>query len=272
MFFWPVGCPPLPWTVPKLERALEYGIEWLICLWVPCPFVACPSHVCLGGRVLGIVEDDAVDLGLVLGLVLEVEEEEEERGLVVLLEVVLVSRGFVPGAVGLCSRVSTSEWRLVVVGESPAVGRVVLVGLLAFEALVGVLVPLVLVVVRVRLVVVGRRVPGSRPGCPCCWSAGFRGSRGRLVPRVLVVLGELSVRVFFALALVVVLRVRKRVRIVWSVLVLLSAAFCCSCFRAAPPLVAIVFASLFLCLVPPSVVGRSSPHALTAVPAAVSPP
>ena len=61
-----------------------------------CPFVSCPSHVCLGGRVLGIVEDDAVDLGLVLGLVLEVEEEEEERGLVVLLEVVLVSRGFVP--------------------------------------------------------------------------------------------------------------------------------------------------------------------------------
>ena len=46
--------------------------------------------------MLGIVEDDAVDLGLVLGLVLEVEEDEEERGLVVLLEVVLVSRGFVP--------------------------------------------------------------------------------------------------------------------------------------------------------------------------------
>ena len=73
----------------------------------------------------------------------------------------------------------------------------------------------------------------------------FQALEGVLVPRVLVVLGELSVRVFFALALVVVLRVRKRVRIVWSVLVLLSAAFCCSCFRAAPPLVAIVFASLF---------------------------
>ena len=40
--------------------------------------------------------------------------------------------------------------------------------------------------------------------------------------------------VFIAAALVVVLRVRKRVRIVWSVLVLISAA-CCSCFRAAPP-------------------------------------
>ena len=128
----------------------------------------------------------------------------------------------------------------------------------------------------------GRRVPGSRPGCSCCWSAGFRSSRGFvplvlvglvvvrvrlvvvgvslavgrvvlvagllvfkalkgvLVPRVLVLLGELSMRgflalVFTAVALVVVLRVRKRVRIVWSVLVLLSAAFCCSCFRAAPP-------------------------------------
>ena len=53
-------------------------------------------HTSAGCRVLGIVEDDAVDLGLVLGLVLEVEEDEEERGLVVLLEVVLVSRGFVP--------------------------------------------------------------------------------------------------------------------------------------------------------------------------------
>ena len=81
------------------------------------------------------------------------------------------------------------------VGVSLAVGRIVLVaGLLVFEALEGV-----------------------------------------LVPRILLVLGELSVRGFFALALVVVLRVRKRVRIVWSVLVLLSAAFCCSCFRAAPP-------------------------------------
>ena len=69
------------------------------------PFVACPSQVCLG-CVPGIVEDDAVDLGLVLGLVLEVEEEEEERGLALFCEVVLMSCGFVLWSNRLCSRVS----------------------------------------------------------------------------------------------------------------------------------------------------------------------
>ena len=69
------------------------------------PFVACPSQVCLG-CVPGIVEDDAVDLGLVLGLVLEVEEEAEERGLALFCEVVLMSCGFVLWSNRFCSRVS----------------------------------------------------------------------------------------------------------------------------------------------------------------------
>ena len=211
------------------------------------PFVACPSHVCLGGCVPGIVEDDAVDLGLALGLVLEVEEEEEERGLVLLREVVLMSSGFVLRSNRLCSRVSDLgvalarvlakvRVRLVVVGESPAVGRFVLVCLLAFEALEGAPVPLVLVEVQVRLVVVGVSLAVGR----AVLVAGllvFGALGGVLVLRVLLARGELSIRGFFALALVVVPRIRKRIRIVWSggVLVLLSAAFCCSCFRAAPP-------------------------------------
>ena len=62
------------------------------------PFVACPSQVCLG-CVPGIVEDDAVDLGLV-------EEEAEERGLALFREVVLISCGFVLWSDRLCSRVS----------------------------------------------------------------------------------------------------------------------------------------------------------------------
>ena len=210
------------------------------------PFVACPSQVCLG-CVPGIVEDDAVDLGLVLGLVLEVEEEEEERGLVLLREVVLMSSGFVLRSNRLCSRVSDLgvalarvlakvRVRLVVVGESPAVGRFVLVCLLAFEALEGAPVPLVLVEVQVRLVVVGVSLAVGR----AVLVAGllvFGALGGVLVLRVLLARGELSIRGFFALALVVVPRIRKRIRIVWSggVLVLLSAAFCCNCFRAAPP-------------------------------------
>ena len=86
-----------------------------------------------------------------------------------------------------------------------------------------------LVVVEVVLVVdvVGREVPVIVPlilevltGCP--------------VPRVLWVLFGPAVLGFFALVFTAVALVRKRVRMVWSVLVLLSAA-CCSCFRAAPP-------------------------------------
>ena len=151
------------------------------------PFVACPSPVCLGGCVPGIVEDDAVDLCLVLGLVLEVEEEGEERGLVILPEVVLIFRGFVPRSDRLCSRVSDFgvalvgvlaevRARLVVVEESPAVGRVVFVCLLAFVALEGVPVPPVLVVVRVRLVVVGASLVVGRAVLCLFWlcaSYGF---------------------------------------------------------------------------------------------------
>ena len=151
------------------------------------PFVACPSPVCLGGCVPGIVEHDAVDLGLVLGLVLEVEEEGEERGLVVLPEVVLMSCGFVLWSDRLCSRVSDFgvalvgvlaevRARLVVVEESPAVDRVVFVCLLAFVALEGVPVPPVLVVVRVRLVVVGASLVVGRAVLCLFWlcaSFGF---------------------------------------------------------------------------------------------------
>ena len=54
------------------------------------------------------------------------------------------------------------------------------------------------------------------------------------VPRVLWVLVGPAMLGFFALVFTAVALVRKRVRMVWSVLVLLSAA-CCSCFRAAPP-------------------------------------
>ena len=141
----------------------------------------------LGGCMPGIVEDDAVDLGLVLGLVLEVEEEGEERGLVILPEVVLIIRGFVPRSDRLCSRVSDFgvalvgvlvevRVRLVVVEESPAVGRVVFVCLLAFVALEGVPVPPVLVVVRVRLVVVGASLVVGRAVLCLFWlcaSFGF---------------------------------------------------------------------------------------------------
>ena len=126
------------------------------------------------------------------------------------------------------------------VGEFLAVGRVVLVvGLLAFEGLEGVLVSLVFVVVRARLVVVGVSLAVGR----VVLVAGllvFKALSGVLVPRVLVPLSELFVRgflalVFTAVALVVLLWARKRVRIVWSALVLSSAAFCFSSFRAAPP-------------------------------------
>ena len=230
------------------------------------PFIARPSPVCLCGCVFGVVEDDAVVLGLVLGLVLE--EEEEERGLFVPLEVLLVSPGFVP---------------LVVVGEFLAVGRVVLVvGLLAFEGLEGVVVPLVFVGVRARLAVVGVSLAVGR----VVLVAGllvFKTLTGVLVPRVLVGLGEIFVRgflalVFTAVALVVLLWARKRDRIVWSALALSSAAFCLSSFRAAPPRFPVrrscpppirgrSVCHPFLCLVPPGIVGRSLPR----VPAAVSP-
>ena len=230
------------------------------------PFIARPSPVCLCGCVFGVVEDDAVVPGLVLGLVLE--EEEEERGLFVPLEVLLVSPGFVP---------------LVVVGEFLAVGRVVLVvGLLAFEGLEGVVVPLVFVGVRARLAVVGVSLAVGR----VVLVAGllvFKALTGVLVPRVLVGLGEIFVRgflalVFTAVALVVLLWARKRDRIVWSALVLSSAAFCLSSFRAAPPRFPVrrscpppgrgrSVCHPFLCLVPPGIVGRSLPR----VPAAVSP-
>ena len=160
------------------------------------PFVACPSPVCLGGCVPGIVEDDAVDLCLVLGLVLEVEEEGEERGLVILPEVVLIIRGFVPRSDRLCSRVSDFgvalvgvlvevRVRLVVVEESPAVGRVVFVCLLAFVALEGVPVPPVLVVVRVRLVVVGASLVVGRAVLCLFWlcaSFGFLSLLCRVCP------------------------------------------------------------------------------------------
>ena len=183
------------------ERGLALFCEVVL---MSCGFVLWSNRLCsrvsdfgaalarvLGGCMPGIVEDDAVDLGLVLGLVLEVEEEGEERGLVILPEVVLIIRGFVPRSDRLCSRVSDFgvalvgvlvevRVRLVVVEESPAVGRVDFVCLLAFVALEG-----VPVVVRVRLVVVGASLVVGRAVLCLFWlcaSFGFLSLLCRVCP------------------------------------------------------------------------------------------